>query len=76
MPEQLKKKSVLAEAKSWATKRGLFGTQAFLKYVIFRFTENLSHHCTRSSRSDLLRSKTSSLTSWRPVIALDLETRE
>jgi hypothetical protein len=37
-----KEKSVLAEARTWATKRGLFGTQAFLKYVILRFTENLS----------------------------------
>ncbi len=37
-----KTKTVLAEAKPWAVKRGLFGTQAFLKYVILRFTENLN----------------------------------
>jgi hypothetical protein len=37
-----KKKSVLAEARSWATRRKLFGTQAFLRYVIFRFAENLN----------------------------------
>jgi hypothetical protein len=42
MPNAPKKKSVLAEARSWATKRKLFGTQAFLKYVILRFTENLN----------------------------------
>jgi hypothetical protein len=41
MPEP-RKKSVLAKARSWATKRGLFGAQAFLKYVILRFTENLN----------------------------------
>ncbi len=37
-----KKRSILAEARSWATKRGLFGTQAFLRYIILRFTENLN----------------------------------
>jgi len=37
-----KKRSTLAEARSWATKRGLFGAQAFLRYVILRFTENLN----------------------------------
>ena len=42
MSETPKKKSILAEAKSWAANRGLFGTQAFLKYVILRFTENLN----------------------------------
>jgi len=36
------KQSILAEARSWATKRGLFGAQAFLRYVILRFTENLN----------------------------------
>ncbi|MBU6154066.1 MAG: nucleotidyl transferase AbiEii/AbiGii toxin family protein [Bdellovibrionales bacterium] len=41
MPDSLKN-SVLAKARSWATKRGLFGAQAFLKYVILRFTENLN----------------------------------
>lgn len=37
-----KKRSILADARSWATKKGLFGTQAFLRYVILRFTENLN----------------------------------
>ena len=37
-----KKRSILAEARSWAIKRGLFGAQAFLRYVILRFTENLN----------------------------------
>ncbi len=37
-----KKRSILAEARSWATKRGLFGAQTFLRYVILRFTENLN----------------------------------
>lgn len=37
-----KGKSVLGEARSWATKRRLFGAQAFLKYVILCFTENLN----------------------------------
>ena len=42
MPKGSKRKSVLGEARAWATKRGLFGPQAFLKYVILRFTENLN----------------------------------
>lgn len=42
MPKTPKRKSVLLEARSWATQRGLFGAQAFLKYVILRFTENLN----------------------------------
>jgi hypothetical protein len=37
-----KKKSVMGEARKWAQKHGLFGPQAFLKYAIFRFTENLN----------------------------------
>jgi len=37
-----KKRSVLADARSWATQRGLFGAQAFLRYVILRFTQNLN----------------------------------
>ena len=37
-----KKRSILAEARSWAVKKKLFGTQAFLRYVILRFAENLS----------------------------------
>lgn len=42
MPRSPKKRSILAEARSWATNRRVFGTQAFLKYVILRFTENLN----------------------------------
>jgi hypothetical protein len=37
-----KKKSVLAQARAWATKNKLCGTQAFLRYVILNFTENLN----------------------------------
>ena len=37
-----KKKSVLSEARAWATRRKLFGTQAFLRYVMLRFAENLN----------------------------------
>ena len=36
------KGSVLSKAKSWATRKKLFGAQAFLRYVIFRFVENLN----------------------------------
>ena len=43
MPKQEKEqKSVLAEARAWAIRRKLFGAQAFLRYVILRFTENLN----------------------------------
>src|SRR5437868_1156992 len=35
------RKSILAEARVWAMKRNLFGAQAFLRYVILRFAENL-----------------------------------
>jgi hypothetical protein len=44
MHKAIKKKSVVAAAKSWATKNKLFGTQAFLRYVIFRFVECLNQH--------------------------------
>jgi hypothetical protein len=37
-----KVRTVLAEARAWATKNKLFGNQAFLRYVIFHFTENLN----------------------------------
>jgi hypothetical protein len=36
------KKNFLAKARSWATKRKLFGSQAFLKYVILNFLECLN----------------------------------
>ncbi|NBO39584.1 hypothetical protein EBU99_13480, partial [bacterium] len=42
MRDTNKKKSTLAIARNWATKRGLFGAQAFLKYVILSFAENLN----------------------------------
>jgi hypothetical protein len=43
MPKKIaKKKSVLAEARSWAAKKKLFGAQAFLRYVILNFAENLN----------------------------------
>ena len=42
MRDTNKKKSTLAQARSWATKRGLFGAQVFLKYVILSFAENLN----------------------------------
>ena len=42
MRDTNKKKSTLAKARNWATKRGLFGAQAFLKYVILSFAENLN----------------------------------
>lgn len=34
-------KTFLARARSWATKRGLFGPQAFLRYVMFTFLDCL-----------------------------------
>ena len=37
-----RKKSILAEARGWALKNKLFGNQAFLRYVMLRFVENLS----------------------------------
>lgn len=37
-----KTKSILAEARAWAIQRKLFGTQAFLRYVMLRFAENLN----------------------------------
>lgn len=37
-----KKKSILAEARAWAAKNKIFGAQAFLRYVILSFTENLN----------------------------------
>lgn len=42
MMQNPKTKSVLGKARSWATKQGLFGPQAFLKYVILSFIENLN----------------------------------
>lgn len=43
MPKEVaKNKSVLAEARSWAAKKKLFGAQAFLRYVILNFAENLN----------------------------------
>lgn len=36
------KKTVLAKARAWATKKKLFGAQAFFRYVILSFTENLN----------------------------------
>jgi hypothetical protein len=36
------KKTILATARSWATKKKLFGTQAFLRFVILRYIENLN----------------------------------
>jgi hypothetical protein len=42
MDKSKKSTSVLSKAKSWATKNNLFGTQAFLRYIIFRFVENLN----------------------------------
>lgn len=41
-PKMPKAKPVLADARAWATKHRLFGAQAFLRYVILRFTENLN----------------------------------
>ena len=40
MPE--KSKNFLAKAKLWAKEHGLHGQNAFLRYVMFVFTENLS----------------------------------
>jgi hypothetical protein len=37
-----KPRSILAEARSWAIQRGLFGPQAYLRFIILRFTENLN----------------------------------
>ncbi len=37
-----KSKSVIAQARVWATKKKLFGPQAFLRYVILSFAENLN----------------------------------
>lgn len=36
------KKSVVAKARSWAARKKLFGPQAFLRYVILNFTENVN----------------------------------
>jgi hypothetical protein len=41
MPKSLEI-TFLAKARSWASKRGLFGPQAFLKYVILSFVECLN----------------------------------
>ncbi len=35
-------KSILAQARSWATRNKLFGTQAFLRYVMLRFLEDIN----------------------------------
>ncbi len=35
-------KSILAQARSWATRNKLFGTHAFLRYVMFRFLEDIN----------------------------------
>ena len=35
-------KTILAKAKAWATKKNLFGAQAFMRFVILCFTENLN----------------------------------
>jgi hypothetical protein len=35
-------KSILAQARSWATRNKLFGTQAFLRYVTLRFLEDIN----------------------------------
>jgi hypothetical protein len=35
-------RSALAQARSWATKNRLFGAQAFLRYVMFNFVEDLN----------------------------------
>ena len=42
MPKVKKEKSVLAQARSWATRNRLFGTQAFLRYVMFTFVEKIN----------------------------------
>lgn len=38
----VKQKTVLAKAKTWALKKKIFGAQAFFRYVIFCFAENLN----------------------------------
>ena len=42
MTKDKKTKSVLSQARSWATQNRLFGTQAFLRYVMFTFVENIN----------------------------------
>ncbi len=42
MTKVKKEKSVLAQARSWATRNRLFGTQAFLRYVMFTFVEKIN----------------------------------
>lgn len=42
MPKDKRAKSVLAQARSWATRNRLFGTQAFLRFVIFTFVEKIN----------------------------------
>ncbi len=37
-----KPRTILAQARGWATQRKLFGPQAFLRYVILSFLENLN----------------------------------
>jgi hypothetical protein len=37
------KKTVLAKARAWATKKKLFGAQAFFRYVILSFIESLNY---------------------------------
>lgn len=42
MAKEKKRCSVLGQARSWATKHGLFGPQAFLRYIILTYLESLN----------------------------------
>jgi hypothetical protein len=42
VPKDKKAKSVLAQARSWANRNRLYGTQAFLRFVIFTFVERIN----------------------------------
>jgi hypothetical protein len=42
MPKDKKAKSILAQARLWATRNRLFGTQAFLRFVMFTFVEKIN----------------------------------
>jgi hypothetical protein len=42
MSKKDKPKSFMTRARAWATQRGLFGPQAFLRYVMFSYLESLN----------------------------------
>ena len=46
MSKNEKKTTLLGQAKSWAAKNKLSGSQAFLRFVIFNFVENINKTST------------------------------